>query len=104
MAIIQTHVHTNESQFKLNQQNMAELVDKLHSHVHHLLQGGGEPLLHDKKKKGNSPSGKELTRYWIPEVPFLKSDSLQLGRFMMKRSLALVSLPGLVESKGLSAW
>jgi len=76
MAIIQTHVHTNEPQFKLNQQNMAELVDELHSHVHHLLQGGGEPATSRQKEKGKLPVRQRIDVVLDPGSPFL-----EIGQF-----------------------
>ncbi|GAB3521739.1 carboxyl transferase domain-containing protein [Photobacterium alginatilyticum] len=76
MAIIQTHIHANEPQFKQNKQSMAELVDELHSHVHLLLQGGGEQAKARQKEKGKLPVRDRIDAVLDPGSPFL-----EIGQF-----------------------
>lgn len=72
MAVIQTHIHTSEPQFKLNQQSMAKLVDELHTHVHHILQGGGEKAIARQKDKGKLPVRERIDTVLDPGSPFLE--------------------------------
>ncbi|WP_299013110.1 carboxyl transferase domain-containing protein [uncultured Photobacterium sp.] len=76
MAIIQTHVHPGEAQFKLNQQSMAELVDELQTRVHQILQCGGDESIERQKAKGKLPVRERVDTLLDRGSPFL-----EIGQF-----------------------
>ncbi|UXI04016.1 carboxyl transferase domain-containing protein [Photobacterium sp. TY1-4] len=76
MAILQSRVHPNESQFLENQQSMAALVDELHTRVHQVVQGGGEKAQAHQRAKGKLP-----VRERIDAVLDSNSAFLEIGQF-----------------------
>ncbi|WP_064608825.1 carboxyl transferase domain-containing protein [Photobacterium sp. J15] len=76
MAIIQTHIHPGETQFKQNSQNMAELVDELQTRAHQILQGGGSKAVERQKAKGKLPVRERLDAVLDNGSPFL-----EIGQF-----------------------
>ncbi|UTV30118.1 carboxyl transferase domain-containing protein [Photobacterium atrarenae] len=76
MAILQSRVHPNESQFLENQQSMAVLVDELHTRVHQVVQGGGEKAQAHQRAKGKLP-----VRERIDAVLDNNSAFLEIGQF-----------------------
>jgi len=76
MAIIDSHIQTHDSQFRHNQQAMAELVDELHTRLAFQVQGGGQQAQDRQRKKGKLPVRERIDILLDSGSPFL-----EIGQF-----------------------
>lgn len=76
MAILETHINSNITEFQENTQYLLELIDQLRQRVQQVQQGGGDEAIAKHRKRNKLLARERIQLLCDPDTPFVEVSPL----------------------------